>query len=466
VWSYLRGAGHFTDSFKQELFLYQRLEEFGEETQAAIDDALVSDLQERIRQLAVGELPDDIQARVWDWIRRHELLVDPERLRLVERQPIDQLPDDLRSATEMALGAYHLRDAVTTSIGTLPTTMRDALWRYLDGVGYFVDDEKRAQVMERRLADLSEESFGVVVADLAQRLMDEIGDRLVSDLDDATRQGLREAVESSGFFDSDEERERLLSLPLGALRREDLDALAIALGQRAIESREGQSLSDLDAEDREAALAHLESSEWFVDRGLVQRLDGQRLGELAPDLGQGVVTTLGDVRVAHLGQRRLSELSSAGKQGVQEGLRRLGLGLEASQMRPHMRKGLAELDQKAQEELQRSIGGQVVASWGDVAFGALEEEPQTVLVAILGRQIMGRIERRVLLHTISRLWIDYLTDIEDLRRGIGLEAYAQRDPLVEYKRRAFELFEQLGDNIRRTTVRSLFRQSPEPLRAT
>jgi preprotein translocase subunit SecA len=76
---------------------------------------------------------------------------------------------------------------------------------------------------------------------------------------------------------------------------------------------------------------------------------------------------------------------------------------------------------------------------------------------------MGRIERRVLLHTISRLWIDYLTDIEDLRRGIGLEAYGQRDPLVEYKRRAFELFEELSHNIRRTVVRSLFRQPPEPL---
>jgi preprotein translocase subunit SecA len=76
---------------------------------------------------------------------------------------------------------------------------------------------------------------------------------------------------------------------------------------------------------------------------------------------------------------------------------------------------------------------------------------------------MSRIEQRVLLHTISRLWIDYLTDIEDLRRGIGLEAFGQRDPLVEYKRRAFELFEELGDNIRRIAVRSLFRQSPAPL---
>jgi preprotein translocase subunit SecA len=95
----------------------------------------------------------------------------------------------------------------------------------------------------------------------------------------------------------------------------------------------------------------------------------------------------------------------------------------------------------------------------------LGDEQQALLNAFLGRQIMSRIERRVLLHTISRLWIGYLTDIEDLRRGIGLEAYGQRDPLVEYKRRAFELFEELGNNIRRTAIRSLFQQPPEPLRA-
>ena len=100
-----------------------------------------------------------------------------------------------------------------------------------------------------------------------------------------------------------------------------------------------------------------------------------------------------------------------------------------------------------------------------VAGFELDAEQRGLFAAYLGRSILARIERRVLLHTISRLWIDYLTDIEDLRRGIGLEAYGQRDPLVEYKRRAFELFAELGDNIRRTVVRSLFRQPPEPLRA-
>jgi preprotein translocase subunit SecA len=125
---------------------------------------------------------------------------------------------------------------------------------------------------------------------------------------------------------------------------------------------------------------------------------------------------------------------------------------------------LADLDPDLYGELLDGLGSEVVAGWGTTPFQDLEEQRQALLRSYLGRRIMGRIEQTALLYTISRLWIDYLTDIEDLRRGIGLEAYGQRDPLVEYKRQAFELFEELGANIRRTVVRSLFRYAPEPLR--
>ncbi|MGD8516214.1 MAG: hypothetical protein PVG54_04530, partial [Anaerolineae bacterium] len=132
-------------------------------------------------------------------------------------------------------------------------------------------------------------------------------------------------------------------------------------------------------------------------------------------------------------------------------------------MRPYRRQPLRDLGGNVYRRLLQDLGGQAVQEWGATKFQDLDQDSQRVLSAYLGRRIMSRIEQRVLLHTISRLWIDYLTDIEDLRRGIGLEAFGQRDPLVEYKRRAFELFEELGDNIRRIAVRSLFRQSPAPL---
>lgn len=54
-------------------------------------------------------------------------------------------------------------------------------------------------------------------------------------------------------------------------------------------------------------------------------------------------------------------------------------------------------------------------------------------------------------------WVEYLTEMEALRTSIGLEAYAQRDPLVQYKSRAFDLFRQLLATIRAGVVSKLFR---------
>jgi preprotein translocase subunit SecA len=63
----------------------------------------------------------------------------------------------------------------------------------------------------------------------------------------------------------------------------------------------------------------------------------------------------------------------------------------------------------------------------------------------------------------DRLWVDYLTQMEGLRTAIGLEAYGQRDPLVQYKSRAFDMFSHLQSDIRAAVVARLFR-SPAPAR--
>ncbi len=64
--------------------------------------------------------------------------------------------------------------------------------------------------------------------------------------------------------------------------------------------------------------------------------------------------------------------------------------------------------------------------------------------------------RELMLSIVTNLWIDYLTDIESLREGIGLQAFAQRDPLVEYKRRAFDMFQDLYARIRSQVVTYVF----------
>jgi len=64
--------------------------------------------------------------------------------------------------------------------------------------------------------------------------------------------------------------------------------------------------------------------------------------------------------------------------------------------------------------------------------------------------------RELMLSVVSMQWVDYLTAIENLREGIGLQALGQRDPLVEYKRRAFAMFEDLYRRIRSQVVTYVF----------
>jgi preprotein translocase subunit SecA len=72
-------------------------------------------------------------------------------------------------------------------------------------------------------------------------------------------------------------------------------------------------------------------------------------------------------------------------------------------------------------------------------------------------EVRRQVERFVMLRTIDMKWIDYLTTMEHFREGISLEAYAQRDPLVEYKNQAFTMFNDLKESIQADVVANMFR---------
>ena len=79
-----------------------------------------------------------------------------------------------------------------------------------------------------------------------------------------------------------------------------------------------------------------------------------------------------------------------------------------------------------------------------------------------GLRLLNEAHRRLLLSAITELWVDYLTRIEALRVSIGLEAYAQRDPLVQYKNRASEMFQTLLEEIRAVVMGRLFAHQRRP----
>ena len=66
------------------------------------------------------------------------------------------------------------------------------------------------------------------------------------------------------------------------------------------------------------------------------------------------------------------------------------------------------------------------------------------------------LERVVLLKVIDQKWMDHIDDMDQLRQGIGLQAYGQRDPLVEYKMAGFDMFDEMTANIQEDTIRLLY----------
>jgi len=80
----------------------------------------------------------------------------------------------------------------------------------------------------------------------------------------------------------------------------------------------------------------------------------------------------------------------------------------------------------------------------------------------LGAETLREMERQILLRTIDSKWVDYLHNIDILREGIHLRGYAQRDPLQEYKREAFDMFNALLAGIKHEAIQLLFRAQPMP----
>ncbi len=101
------------------------------------------------------------------------------------------------------------------------------------------------------------------------------------------------------------------------------------------------------------------------------------------------------------------------------------------------------------EELTRHELGEEIFGKLTAAYEAKEK--------ILGAATMRYHERMVMLSVIDGLWKDHLLNMDHLKEGIGLRGYAQRDPLVEYKRESFEMFEAMMLKFQEDTVRFLFR---------
>ncbi len=117
---------------------------------------------------------------------------------------------------------------------------------------------------------------------------------------------------------------------------------------------------------------------------------------------------------------------------------------------------LAQLDEKTTQRLLDAFGEERFDQLAHESLSSFSEEDRDMAVQALGARVLNEQYRYILLSSISEQWIDYLTRIEALRVSIGLEAYAQRDPLVIYKSRASEMFQQLLADIRLSVISRMF----------
>ncbi len=95
---------------------------------------------------------------------------------------------------------------------------------------------------------------------------------------------------------------------------------------------------------------------------------------------------------------------------------------------------------------------------GDLVYARVEDAYEAKC-ASEDAETLPFMEKGVFLSVIDREWQDYLRNMDDLRHGVNLRAYGQRDPLVEYKKEAFDMFEQLMDSIKTKVVASEFRST-------
>jgi preprotein translocase subunit SecA len=124
------------------------------------------------------------------------------------------------------------------------------------------------------------------------------------------------------------------------------------------------------------------------------------------------------------------------------------------------------------EALKREAGNAFAIDLSDVDFSDRTSDEISDLIweqakasyqekeALVGREVMERVERDIMLQIVDGQWKDHLYSLDHLKEGIGLRGYGQRDPLVEYKKESFELFQAMKLRVDEEIVRFLWRLRP------
>ena len=105
--------------------------------------------------------------------------------------------------------------------------------------------------------------------------------------------------------------------------------------------------------------------------------------------------------------------------------------------------GALDFSDRTSDEIRDALWEKIVESY--------EEKEKLV-----GREVLQRVERDIMLQIVDAQWKDHLYSLDHLKEGIGLRGYGQRDPLVEYKKESFALFQAMKERVDEEIVRYLW----------
>ncbi|HNT53410.1 MAG TPA: hypothetical protein PKG95_01790 [Anaerolineaceae bacterium] len=163
-----------------------------------------------------------------------------------------------------------------------------------------------------------------------------------------------------------------------------------------------------------------------------------------------------------LGNRAVADVSEAvfkHLQGAESAMTKVWGRAEWNRLR-QSEATLAQLDAPLRRLLADALGAERFETLAAEALINFAPADRETVFTVLGTRLQNEIYRELLLRIISNSWVDYLTRIEALRVSITMESYAQRDPLVQYKGQASELFRELLSEIRSGVATAMFTYRP------
>jgi preprotein translocase subunit SecA len=406
--------------------------------------------------------------------QQRALKTNPEEVRLVLSEQVENALLDQELTRVLGAVQRRLGESLELTSSQLPSSNWEELAEQVLSACQAIMDRRRERLLGNGQMD------GQIVRDLEAHFSKENAPFTIKDKEQVSL-ALDKAFEDVGGIESEQYIERVL---------QELKAVLTRVDGSASEGHKEQILEDVAATLREIRLNGKALSASQKDR-VSQSLEGS-FGKVEDDyavnrrLRMLMVMPLGTqaaydrkthrrisqrtIRLVYtyyaarfLEGREPDEIAEDVLRHLEAAQATMGVAWGRNEWKRMTGARLSDLDEGTLNGLRSALGNDAFEEIRDLQMSKLPAEKKTTVTTDLGRRALTELYRQLLLSVITELWVDYLTQMEALRVSIGLEAYAQRDPLVQYKSKASGLFQDLFRNMRMGVITRMFTYRPRDM---